>query len=73
MARRPAPPSRAPRRKSLAQRLEAAGQGHLLRHLETLGPSARKALLEEVEALDLGEIREALSRLQESAAPPATF
>ena len=68
-------PSRSPRRpraKPLPERLEAAGQGHLLRHLETLGPPARKALLAEVEAVDLGEIRDALSRMQEGA-KPSTF
>ncbi len=69
----PARARRRPRAKPLVERLEAAGQGHLLAHLESLAPPARKALLEEIEVLDLGEIRDALSRLREGPAQPSAL
>jgi len=42
---------------ALAERLEAAGQGHLVRALERLDPEGRAGLAAEIESLDLDLVR----------------
>src|SRR5947208_15477455 len=57
------------RDRSLIARIREAGQGHVLAFLEELSPGERRALLDQLARIDLGELAR-LDRLRGEASRP---